>query len=1276
MKSIALLSFIVLLKFVSISGEPVLPKSIDQNLKYGGISFTENKGQVSDQHNKPRPDVLFGGNANGMVFHLRNNGISYQLDRVDSWKTEDTLLNPHHGMIPGEKRKIPDQITTYRVDVNWLKCNKEFKIIYDDSLPGYTNYYHEVCPNGVRHVKTYTGVTYKNIYNGIDLHYYEKDGVLKYDYIVAPHSNYKQIQLEIKGAEKITLQKDGLVLIKTKLGSILEDLPVVYQNRKQLKATWKVKNNILSFEVKEYDPRYTLLIDPAVRIWGTYIGISTSYSTPWCAKTDLTGDVFVSGATNINTGTLIATIGSHQSILGGNIDAYLMKYHSGGSLLWGTYYGGSNLEEGVGCATDNNGNVFLAGGTGSTGTILATPGSHQVSSGGGSDAFLAKFNSNGIRLWGTYYGGMNSDLFRSCHVNTSGDVYLTGHTSTTTGTVIATAGSHQNLLGGMTDAFLVKFNNAGVRQWGTYYGGTDNDVGFSTGTDQNGNVYISGYTQSANAGVISSAGSHQSNYSGNSDAFLAKFSNSGTRLWGTYYGGTSGETGMSCSSDALGNIYMGGFTSSGGGTIIATSSAHQSNFGGNTDAFLVKFNNNGIRLWGTYYGGIDFDRGWICATDVLGNTVLAGGTLSSAGIVIATPQSHQSIYGGGTRDAFMVKFDNAGTRQWGTYYGGTNFDEAYACAEDGTGNIYLAGTGTSTNNIASTGAYQTSPGQSFLAKFNGNCLTPAAPVNSTTPINQFLCANNMAILIATGSGTISWYSSPSGTTVLGTGTIFTTPALATGNYTFYAEDMTCAPSASRTAITVTVLAPPVITVSSGAICLGQSFTINPTGANTYTITGGNFVVSPTTNTNYSVTGTSTAGCLGNTVVCSVTVNPLPNITAVSNPSSICFGESAVLAASGANNYSWFPSGNTNTILVTPNANTTYSLIGIDNNGCSNTASISIHVRPNPTVSVNNATICSGTQAILNANVNPSSGITYNWLPGGENSSSITVNPNATSVYSLSVNLDGCLSMVTSTVNVVTSITPNAAFSYNGPYCTNQNAVSPILTLAFANGGQFFSTPEGLNINPNTGEINPTTSEPGIYQITYTLAASGCSTSASGTANIQITIPAQLNLAPQVSMLSGEAYTLNVSGASSYTWSPPDFLSCTDCQNPIASPPYSMTYCVSSPNEVCIAKTCISINVETGCQGRELSLPNAFSPNGDGNNDEYCLRGWNECIAEFKIIIYNRWGEKVYESEKTEFCWDGSYKGKTQETEVFVYMLKAKLKDGTQISKNGNITLLR
>ena len=99
------------------------------------------------------------------------------------------------------------------------------------------NYYLASCPDGALNVKSYAGVVYKDIYKNIDLHYYEKKGTLKYDYIVAPGADYKQIKLQIKGAEQITASKNGGIIITTPFGKIEEGTPIVYQNNVQLKAT-------------------------------------------------------------------------------------------------------------------------------------------------------------------------------------------------------------------------------------------------------------------------------------------------------------------------------------------------------------------------------------------------------------------------------------------------------------------------------------------------------------------------------------------------------------------------------------------------------------------------------------------------------------------------------------------------------------------------------------------------------------------------------------------------------------------------------------------------------------------------------------------------------------------------------------------------------------------------------------------------------------------------------------------------------------------------------
>ncbi|HRD40581.1 MAG TPA: hypothetical protein PLC65_18265, partial [Bacteroidia bacterium] len=142
------------------------------------ISFTENKGQISDQNFKARPDVLFAGSDGEINFHIRNNGVSYQLTKIDSWKQNKNtdVLNKD---IPDIKS--PDKITLYRIDTYWKNCNTSLKIKTDKAHPGFTNYYLPGCSNGVLNVPSYEGVSLENLYNGIDVHYYQKNGTLKHD---------------------------------------------------------------------------------------------------------------------------------------------------------------------------------------------------------------------------------------------------------------------------------------------------------------------------------------------------------------------------------------------------------------------------------------------------------------------------------------------------------------------------------------------------------------------------------------------------------------------------------------------------------------------------------------------------------------------------------------------------------------------------------------------------------------------------------------------------------------------------------------------------------------------------------------------------------------------------------------------------------------------------------------------------------------------------------------------------------------------------------------
>src|SRR5690606_32005933 len=184
-----------------------------------------------------------------------------------------------------------------------------------------------------------------------------------------------------------------------------------------------------------------------------------------------------------------------EDVLRFNIAPYSGTLVIDPQLDWATYYGDVASDEGLGIGTDATGNVYMTGQTNSS-TNIATAGAHQTNHGGGSeDGFIVKFSTTGVRLWGTYYGGTNLDWTHDLVCNTSGDVYVAGHTYSATG--IATPGSFQPTYSSSTnvyDAFLVKFNSSGTRLWGTYYGDVGHDWAQGLALDPSGNIYMTGHT--------------------------------------------------------------------------------------------------------------------------------------------------------------------------------------------------------------------------------------------------------------------------------------------------------------------------------------------------------------------------------------------------------------------------------------------------------------------------------------------------------------------------------------------------------------------------------------------------------------------------------------------------------------------------------------------------------------------------------------------------------------------------------------------------------------
>jgi gliding motility-associated-like protein len=160
--------------------------------------------------------------------------------------------------------------------------------------------------------------------------------------------------------------------------------------------------------------------------------------------------------------------------------------------------------------------------------------------------------------------------------------------------------------------------------------------------------------------------------------------------------------------------------------------------------------------------------------------------------------------------------------------------------------------------------------------------------------------------------------------------------------------------------------------------------------------------------------------------------------------------------------------------------------------------------------------------------------------------------------------------------------------------------------------------------------------------------------------------------PDTAILLGTSTPLYASGGTSYTWSPSTGLSCTNCPNPIAAPQKTTTYYVTSKGENgCIAMDSVTVFVDTDLH---IYIPNIFSPNGDGQNDVLYVEG--KGIKKMQFYIYNRWGEKVFESNDLNKGWDGTYKGESLQPAVFVYMIDATLESGQKLVKKGDITLIK
>ncbi len=357
------------------------------------------------------------------------------------------------------------------------------------------------------------------------------------------------------------------------------------------------------------------------------------------------------------TGNFNPSAGCYQSAFGGGLyDGFIEVVNNTNQILWSTFFGGPNIEEISSCCTDVNGNVYITGVTRSFQGI-ASPGAFQTQNNTdtitsaygnyGCELFAAKFNSFGVLQWSTYFGSKMDETQgyggyvngggegKSIAVDNNGNVFIIGYQENNYAIVgnlvLSTPGSffpnYDYSITHSSACFLVKFDTNGNRVWCTYLPGET----YGCQTDNQNNIVVFGQTRSNT--LVSSSNAPQPNLSVASDGFIIKFNTNGAPIWGTYLGGNGDEGIFSCETNTNGDLLVCGNTSSTNN--ISTPNGPQPNLSvnppwTNSNAFLVKYDNSGNRIWGTYFNdNFDNTYGMSC---LFGNGfyyLLANGAIDS-----------------------------------------------------------------------------------------------------------------------------------------------------------------------------------------------------------------------------------------------------------------------------------------------------------------------------------------------------------------------------------------------------------------------------------------------------------------------------------------------------------------------------------------------------------------------------------------------------------------------------------------------------------------------
>ena len=1225
----------------------------------GAARFIENRGQWPST-------VTHRAELPGATVWCERGAVL--IDRYDAPALQQ-LLHAHSGQ---DGQDASPRIRHHALRLRFIEANPQPSTQGLGVLPGAYNYL--IGADRSRwagNAHAFRAVEQRELLPGVDLRLRSGDTGFKYDLILAAGADPNTISFAYDGADGLEVLPDR-VTIKTSLGDLVETIPLAYQemngSRVPINCSYRKVGEAIGFTLGTYDTGLPVIIDPTLS-FSTYSG-SLANNFGYTATFDSDGFLY-SGSSAFGQG-YPTTIGAYQVLHAGGdglfdgTDIALTKYDTTGTfLIWSTYLGGSSDELPHSLIVNGNDELFVYGTTSSP-NFPTTTGAFNASFNGGpavnltnglganypngADMIVARLSSDGSQLLAsTYLGGSNTDGLNTATGlkfnyadEVRGEVLLDANdnvliaSTTASADMPTTPGSFQTTYGGGSHDGVVLKLDASLTTliWSTFFGGSLADAAYNVELDENDRLYVAGGTRSADLPVTPGA-LNTTFQGGTADGFVAELTSDGSGLAAsTYYGTASYDQCYFADLDQNGYVYLYGQTQAPGSQLILNAPYNIPGGG----QFLAKLDASlSTVLIGTRFGQGDgtpdisptaflvdycdkiYVSGW--------GSAIQGGTLSTTGLPV-TPDGYQLTTDG--NDFYLAVFDiDMSALFYATYFGGNISAEHVdggTSRFDRRGRVY----------------------QSVCAGCGGNSDFPIQPdPGAWSPTNNSgFCNNgvfkfdfNFPIVVADFNTTLFCLPTP---------ITFTNTSYGATNYSWAFGDNTFSSATSPTHVYPSPGVYTVTLIASNPATCNQADTISQQ----VVVLG---------NGTYAFPDTSV--CEGQSVQIGVLPIPSPGIT-----------------------YQWTPTiglsnPNVPNPIATPAQATVYSL-AISNGLCTTTATQLVQVTTLLIDAGSQQNVCGpNATATLVANGFGSAEL-FQWssdaaftdtLNSPLTDSTATVYLAGSGWYYVQP-LDNSCGGIDSVYVQVELASP--AITGDLLICADQNATLQL------NGVEVGSTitwsPDAL-IDNGQGTLTATVSP----SVTTTFNANvqspaGCTWSGSAIVSVSTVNASEVSATvDQTVVIAGSTVQLQTTPATgvTYAWSPNGVVNNGAIAAPTAVVNATTTFVVVVSDGICTVSDSVTVKIfEFACEEPDIFVPNAFTPNSDGNNDVLYVRGRYITALEFKV--FDRWGEKVFETADQALGWDATYKGKPVDPAVFVYWLKVECEGGQTYFKKGNVTVIR